>query len=495
MNGCNVKNRTIFCDDNLDVLRGINSQCIDLIYLDPPFNKNKKFTAPIGSSAEGAEFSDIFREEDVKSEWLQTIGEDHPELFHYLNGIKGIGNHYNFAYLAYMAIRLIECHRVLKQTGSIYLHCDPTMSHYLKTLMDCVFEEKNFRNEIIWRRINSTGRAKKQLANNADYILYYIKESSSTWNQQYTAHDQAYVEKNYRLKDADGRRYSLGDLKGAGVTRGNSGKPWRGIDPSDSGSHWAIPHKAIPKSAINLTSQEKLDMLDSLGRIYWPRKGGMPRYKRYLDEMPGTAIDTIWVDINLVQAKSKERLDYPTQKPLALLERIIKQSSNEGDVVLDPFCGCATTCVAAEKLERQWIGVDISIKAYELVQKRLTKEVADPGDIIKFQNKIHLKTDPPKRTDLGIDYREQKYVYVISHPSYPGEYKVGIAKNWKSRLTAYQTSDPNRQYKLEFKLNTPHFRKLEKHIHEVFPNKHEWVHGDLKMIVKTIKQYKPENHK
>ena len=138
MSECNVSNRTIFCNDNLDIMRGINSECIDLIYLDPPFNKNKKFTAPIGSSAEGASFKDIFREEDLKDEWLQTIREDSPDLFHYLNGIKGVGKPYNFAYLVYMAIRLIECHRALKETGSIYLHCDPTMSHYLKTVMDCI---------------------------------------------------------------------------------------------------------------------------------------------------------------------------------------------------------------------------------------------------------------------------------------------------------------------------------------------------------------------
>ena len=144
-----LENRTIFCDDNLEILTGINSECIDLIYLDPPFNKNKTFTAPIGTSAEGASFTDIFREEDIKKDWLVTIQENYPELSRYLNGIRGVGKPYNFAYLAYMAIRLIECHRVLKSTGSVYLHCDPTMSHYLKTVMDCVFGEDNFRNEII----------------------------------------------------------------------------------------------------------------------------------------------------------------------------------------------------------------------------------------------------------------------------------------------------------------------------------------------------------
>ena len=192
----------------------------------------------------------------------------------------------------------------------------------------------------------------------------------------------------------------------------------------------------------------------------------------------------------MMHSSAAERQRYPTQKPLALLERIIKASSNKGDVVLDPFCGCATTCVAAEHLDRQWIGIDVSFKAYELVKERLTKEAADPNDLFKYQNEIHMHTDPPKRTDLAVDYREKKFVYVISHPKYSGEYKVGIAKNWQSRLNAYQTSDPDRQYKCEFKLETPDFAELEKHIHNEFPNKHEWVQADLKDIINKIKTYR-----
>ena len=156
---------------------------------------------------------------------------------------------------------------------------------------------------------------------------------------------------------------------------------------------------------------------------------------------------------------------------------------------MDPFCGCATTCVVAEHLQRQWIGVDISITAYGLVNKRLTKEATDPNDLLKYQNTIHLKTDPPKRTDLGVDYQETKFVYVISHPEYPGECKVGIAKSWKSRLNSYQTSDPNRRYNVEFSHLTPLFRETVKHIHNLFPNKHEWVQGDLKQITDSIKGY------
>ncbi len=179
--------------------------------------------------------------------------------------------------------------------------------------------------------------------------------------------------------------------------------------------------------------------------------GGGKRVRRFRDDAMayGIPMDDVWQIAKLNHSDKMERTGYPTQKPLALLRRAIKVSSNPGDVVCDPFCGCATTCVTAEQLGRQWIGVDISIKAYDLVRERLVKEIANPGDVFQYDQEIHLKTDPPKRTDQGVDYRETKFVYVISHPSYPGEYKVGIAKNWKSRLNSYQTSDPDRQYRME----------------------------------------------
>ena len=167
----NIKNRTILCRDNLEILRGINSNCIDLIYLDPPFNKNKTFTAPIGTSAEGAEFKDIFEEKDVKDEWLRAIEIKHPKIYSLIDGVRSVSNKYNWRYLSYMAIRLIECHRVLKVTGSLYLHCDPTMSHYLKLLMDCIFEEKNFRNEIIWKRKTHKRVRKKHRNRSRHYFL------------------------------------------------------------------------------------------------------------------------------------------------------------------------------------------------------------------------------------------------------------------------------------------------------------------------------------
>ena len=423
----NVANRTIFCDDNLDVMAGINDGCIDLIYLDPPFNKNKKFTAPIGSSAEGASFKDIFREEDLKKEWLWTIKEDQPELYHFLDGMKGVGKPYNFAYLSYMAIRLLEMKRILKDTGSIYLHCDPNMSHYLKTTMDCIFGESNFRNEVIWSYKRWTVTSKR-LPSLHDTILCYGLGEDATFYPVMIPNDNPNTSQYVSAKDASGKTV---------VKRDKDGKP----------------------------------------------------IKR--DIRAEIAVGDVW-DLPIISPNARERTGYPTQKPLALLERIIEASSNKGDVVLDPFCGCATTCVAAEKLDRQWIGIDISVEAYRLVQERLKNEVDKPQtDFFKGDTAINLKTDPPVRTDQDADYREQKFVYVISHPNFDGEYKVGIAKDWKSRLNSYQTSDPDRQYKVEFKLETPWFREIEQHIHDLFPNKHEWVQGDLDTIIQSIKDHKP----
>ena len=479
MPDCNVPNRTIFCKDNLDVMQGINSNCIDLIYLDPPFNKNKKFTAPIGSSAEGAEFSDIFREEDVKGEWLVAIREDQPELYHYLTGIKGVGNPYNFAYLAYMAIRLIECHRILKDTGSIYLHCDPTMSHYLKVLLDCILGEDNFRNEIVWQRtITRKGNLTRGLAKDSDVVLRYSKSDDFLWKTEAVTipYDFSNLDTKTKNKychtDFAGRRYQLTSI--TAPTQSKESK---------------LTYEVMGITRTWRWSKKRMEREIANGRVVQTKTGNVPRQIRYLDEQKGKTLNNVWIDIPAINSQAKERTGYPTQKPLALLERIIQASSNTGDMILDPFCGCATTCVAAEHLQRQWIGVDISITAYDLVNKRLTREAADPNDMLKYQNTIHLKTDPPKRTDQGVDYRERKFVYVISHPEYPGEYKVGIAKNWKSRLNSYQTSDPDRRYKVEFTHLTPYFRETEKHIHHLFPNKHEWVQGDLKEIADKIKGY------
>ena len=436
----NLQNRTIFCHDNLEVLQGINSNSIDLIYLDPPFNSNKVYTAPIGSSAEGASFKDIFRDEDIKDEWLQTIKEDNDKLYLLLESVKNLEGEKikskgtsNFCYLAYMAIRLIEMYRILKDTGSIYLHCDPTMSHYLKLLMDIIFGEKNFRNEIVWHyfKPNST---KKNYPKNYDNIFFYTKGKDYIFNYDACLFD--YDEKAIK-------RYDKID---------NNGKKYKLYNNKDG---------TIRKSYIKTGKGENV--------FYIP----------------------------FVQGTSKERTGYRTQKPIALLERIIQASSNEGDIVLDPFCGCATTCVASENLYRQWVGIDVSVKAYELVKKRLEKEVKQEEstgqtNIINWDKNIHCHTAPPKRTDLnGDDRLIKKNIYIISHPNFSKAnlYKVGIAANLNSRLNSYQTSDPLREYKVEFYKKTQFYRETEIYIHKKFEFSHEWVNGELEDIIKAIEDF------
>ena len=375
----------LYYGDCLTIMSEWPSEYVDLIYLDPPFNSNRQYNAiykdetgrPLPDQIEA--FCDMWeldaeRERAIKAMpilmrengiddatvqfwqlWMRALRDTQPRLL---------------AYLSYMAQRLLVMHRLLKPTGSLYLHCDPTVNHYIKPLLDAIFGHRHFRSDITWRRINPTGRGSKRYANNADNILYYVKGEKFVWNQQFKPHAQTYVDKFYRHIDEEtGRRYQAADLKGAGPRNGDSGAPWRGVDPSDTGSHWAVPNAALPQEAKSLSTQEKLDVLDAMGRIYWPPSGGMPRYKRFLDEMPGTPIDTIWDDIKSIGGNAKERMGYATQKPLALLERIIAASSNPGDVVLDPFCGCATTMEAAHKLGRKWIGIDIAIHAIKRVAR------------------------------------------------------------------------------------------------------------------------------
>ena len=421
----NIDNRTIFCHDNLEILQGINNNCIDLIYLDPPFNKKKVFTAPTGTSAEGASFSDIFTEADVKDEWVKTIREDHDKLYNLLVGVRSLDNSYNYCYLTYMAIRLIECQRVLKDTGSLYLHCDPTMSHYLKLLLDCIFDEKNFRNEIVWfyRKWNIE---QKQYPRNHDIILFYTKKTKNVFNTLYIPKSEKSSGKGRAIK-------SIFDKK---------------------------------------TGKRK--------SIYGKESKGSP--------MPD------WFDIPIINPMAKERTGYPTQKPLSLLERIIKASSNKGDIILDPFCGCATTCVASEKLGRKWIGIDISIKAHDLVRERLAKEVEGWKEFLGGEHKandknINFSTSPPKRTDRKGYTKDTKSIYIISHVKHKNWYKVGIAKDVKARLNSYQIGDPKRQYKLEFSILKENYGECEKHIHNKFENHFEWVKADLKDIIKEIKKF------
>ena len=380
----------------------MNAECVDLIYLDPPFNSNRNYAAPIGSEAAGAAFKDTWTLSDVDEAWHGEIADREPALYAIIDAARQSHGKGMKSYLIMMAVRLLEMRRVLKSTGSIYLHCDPTASHYLKALMDAVFGSGNFRNEVVWKR--TAGRSDgKQFGRVHDVLLLYARRGA-TWNRQYTGHDPAYLARAYRNEDELGR-WRSDQLTASGPRYGESGEPWRGIYPGQVGRHWNTPtqggmndyiikHGLIPgwPDALS-TVQARLEALDAAGLIHWPERGRMPSLKRYLESTAGIAVEDVFTDIGKLEASAKEKIGYPTQKPLALLERIIKASSNEGDVVLDPFCGCATACVAAEKLNRQWAGVDISPKAADLVKMRLHKEIG------LFWQGTH-RTDIPIRTDL-----------------------------------------------------------------------------------------------
>ena len=413
----NVENRTLFIADNLDIMRGMDSETIDLIYLDPPFKSGKQWKAPIGSPAEGAEFKDIWTDEDIKNEWHGQIAAEHEELYQIIQASEAVYDKSMKIYLTAMAVRLFEMHRILKPTGSIYLHCDPTASHYLKMVMDDIFGQKNFRNEVIWKR-TSTKSLAKRYAVNTDRILYYIKSNGATWNQQYAPYDDEYIQKTFRGRDKHGK-YGTVDLSGGKAGSRRAYMPLKGIEPPP-GRAWAPPTRnkfpasaqaLLPDNYEALDQLAKCEVLDDAGLLHWPKgKIGRPRWKKYLSAMPGVVSGDLVLDTPPV--KGKEDTGYPTQKPLALLDRIIKASSNEGEMVLDPFCGCATACVAAERLNRQWVGIDISPDAEDITKLRLINEAetkAGRGTGKLKKNQLPLPFDPltdvivckdaPERTD------------------------------------------------------------------------------------------------
>ncbi|MDE3068348.1 MAG: site-specific DNA-methyltransferase [Verrucomicrobiota bacterium] len=263
-----------------------------------------------------------------------------------------LGGNDMMAYLTLMSSRLVELRRVLKPTGSLYLHCDPTASHYLKLLCDAILHKDNFRSEIIWKRTSSHNSAKR-FAPVHDVFLMYSKTDDFVWNPVSQTYSEEYLESFYRFSDARGR-FRIGDLTGAGTRTGESGQAWRKVNPTEAGRHWAVPTKVLVElfgdKSEDRSVQEKLDALDKAGLMYWPPKGKVPGFKRYFNPTAGVPAADVITDIDVIAAQSAERLGYPTQKPVALLERIIQTSSNPSDVVLDPFCGCGTTIDAVENL-------------------------------------------------------------------------------------------------------------------------------------------------
>jgi site-specific DNA-methyltransferase (adenine-specific) len=358
----------LYYGDNLDVLRDhVRTESVDLVYLDPPFNSNATynvlFKSPTGAGADASieAFDDTWQWGPSASAALMDIAQSGNHKLHVLmQAMKtAIGENAMMAYLSMMAVRLVELHRVLKPTGSLYLHCDPTASHHLKLVLDAVFGQENFVNEIIWKRTT----AKSDFAQGAknwprvhDVVLMYYKDSRQerVFEQPFQSFDDTYVNSKYRSVDTDGRRYMLDNLTAPGAgSRGHPSYEFLGVT-----RFWRY-------------NKEKMQRLYEEGRVIQPSAGAVPRYKRYLDEMKGIPVGDVWVDIPAINSQAQERLGYPTQKPIALLERIIRASSNEGDVVLDPFCGCGTAVDAAQKLGRRWIGIDITHLAIGMIEKRL----------------------------------------------------------------------------------------------------------------------------
>jgi site-specific DNA-methyltransferase (adenine-specific) len=321
---------TLYTNDNLFILNGLNSNLVDLIYLDPPFNSKRTYSAPVGSKAAGSSFKDMWSWEDVNEAYLETLAANYPNLTKYITSIGGIHSKAMAAYLTYMAQRVIEMHRVLKNTGSLYLHCDPTASHYLKVLLDEIFGKNNFRNEIAW---SYTGNSvpKYCFPKKHDIIFWYSKtEIFNFYPQNVLIPYSELTEKRYNYTDEQGRRYKISALR------------------------------------------------DGKQEVVYMKEGKYP--------------DDVWV---IPVARGKERTGYPTQKPLALLQRIIKASSNEGDIVFDPFCGCATTCVAAQQLGRKWIGIDIEKQAVQILIERLSDDAGMFKDFVATQL-------IPQRTDIQV---------------------------------------------------------------------------------------------
>ncbi|MDR1543007.1 MAG: HNH endonuclease [Prevotellaceae bacterium] len=349
---------TLYTNDNLFILNGLNSNLVDLIYLDPPFNSKRLYSTPIGKKQAKASFKDMWNWQDVNEAYLETLSEKYPALTNYIATIGAVNGKNMMAYITYMTQRIIEMYRILKDAGSFYLHCDTVASHYLKFVLDEIFGKNNFRNEIIWKRGTMKGAKAvgKQYGRNHDVILYYSKSKNYTYNRQHIEYSEDYVRQRYKNPD--------NDLKGL----------------------WT-------DNPIGTRSPESIEKLRAEGRIF-KTAGNTERIKFYLSEMKGIAMDDVWLDIDPVNTMAKDN-KYPTQKPLPLLYRIIKTSSNEGDIVLDPFCGCATTCVAAQQLNRKWIGIDIEKQAVSLLKDRLSD---DAGMFSDFVNILTI----PQRTDIQI---------------------------------------------------------------------------------------------
>ncbi|MGH3257121.1 MAG: site-specific DNA-methyltransferase [Streptosporangiaceae bacterium] len=370
----------LYYGDNLDILPGLADGSVDLVYLDPPFNSSRSYNVIFARHPGDAHYQDASAQIKAFNDTWHWTPATHGQYERYafagelpeqageaLTAFRTlVGDNDAMAYLVNMAPRLVQLHRVLKPTGSLYLHCDPVMSHYLKVMLDAIFGAENFRNEIIWQRTGSKGLMTRRLPSNHDVLLSYQRTPAATWNESavFTPYDEAALDpktaSKYSYRDADGRLYRLDNLINPNADRPNLTYEFMGV------------------TKVWRWTRERMEKALQDGLIVQTAPGRVPAYKRYLDEQRGHPLSDVWPDIAPLNSQAAERLGYPTQKPIALLERVISISSNPGDVILDPFCGCGTTVDAAQRLGRQWIGIDITFIAVDLIEKRLQDRY--PGD-------------------------------------------------------------------------------------------------------------------
>jgi DNA modification methylase len=445
----------LFYGDNLDVLRQhVKDESVDLVYLDPPFNSNQNYNVLFAerdgsrAAAQIQAFTDTWQWDEGAARAYQETVETGGRVSQALQSFRTfLGENDMLAYLAMMAPRLVELRRVMKPTASIYLHCDPTASHYLKMLMDAVFGPIQFRNEVIWKRrtgSSSQVHISKKFGACTDSILFYVKSPAASFHPQYsfTAEGYAdYVEKFFCYVDADGRRYTLADLSNP-APRPNLMYEYKGFKPPRNG--WAI-------------SRAKMEEWDREGRLHFPKNpGGRIRRKRFLDELKGKPIQSLWDDIEPIGAHAAERLGYPTQKPVALLERILSASSNEGDAVLDPFCGCGTSIDAAQKLKRKWVGIDITSLATTLIKNRL-RDTYGP----EIEKTYQVIGEPVSLPDAERLAREDPYQFqwwaLGLVGARPAEQKKGADKGIDGRIFFHdEPGGPTKQIILSVKAGAPH---------------------------------------
>jgi len=435
----NTFTNTLIYGDNLEILKSLSvdkdffvqtNGGIDLIYIDPPFNSNRNYNMPFEDmlkeidekdkyKAQKEAFNDTWSNIEYRQELEELRGcVDCIQLYNFLHSNEKVFSFPQMSYLTMMAHRIYYMHKVLKDTGSFYLHCDPTMGHYLKILLDMVFGLKNFRNEITWKRTRVHKSTTKNFPKNSDTIFYYCKSDNFIFNQQYAGLSKEYIKKSYIYDDNDGRgKYLPVVLTGPNVN--SNDKEWKGYHPSKKGRSWSVPKVLVNKlvgeeKAKTMSIYERLDLLYENGYIEIS-KNGTPKYKRHLElsSEKGTMIDNMWADI--ISCQGNERMGYPTQKPLALLERIIKASSSEGDVVADFFCGCGTTIAAAEQLNRKWLGVDINHLAIAMVEEERIKPIIETKEHKTKYKLIGFPKDMASAEKLAKDNKYKFEQWIVEY--------------------------------------------------------------------------------